>query len=105
MKIKDIEGKTIERTKLFDWDDKLGLVFTDGDHVVLATSIGYSDTIDIQVRLCESENEEKALGLITQDEFERKRRTRESIELIEREDREAMEYLRLKAKFEGGQDA
>jgi hypothetical protein len=99
----DIEGKTI--AKVFDSNEAdILMVFTDGDYCCM---YAYEDDRDAYIDNCEIAfgtwekhlDELLALGVITQERYDKHKRVKQSQEEVQKNMRRA-EYERLKAEFE-----
>ena len=107
--IEQLEGKTIESVKEFNWlfNDRILIRTKCGCTLILGGEIGgYRDSPEADINVFTSANldlgEKLEAGLISKEDYEVLLKAREERQLKEKEFEQHNEYLRLKAKFEDG---
>ncbi len=102
--LSQLEGKTVKRA-VFDDESIIAMAFEDGDIVIVKANT-YIGTDFLEIELvgelhCLSDDTQLKLGIIDQDEHDRRRMEwgRRLTEQTERNERETL--ARLKAKYEG----
>jgi hypothetical protein len=97
--IEDMEGRTVART--FRCQTNVAIGFTDGTFVAFRIELGYESGDERLVvdQSAPSDYALRKLGLITDDEFHRRRDERSRLELERRERMDRETYERLKKRF------
>jgi len=100
----DIKGKTIREIVVLDWDS-VGLVFIDDTYCIINSKSDYIDgSSSVRLLAYNATNygidTEFKLGIITKEEYEKKKAENEKIENKRKEIADYFKYMELKDKFE-----
>ncbi len=98
--ITKIVGKTVKSATLVDYDSVLGLIFTDDTYCMYKVNNNFG-CVYLQIETKVESQIQLEIGVITEEEYQNRKKVERQIELDRIEVNERKELAELKRKYEG----